>query len=61
MDYAAKLIELAENRGISWEAIARECIAEMPTNDVRDVCVALGVDGEIECPFDDDDDFEKYA
>ena len=46
MNYAAKLIDLAEQGLVSWEAIARECIAEMSTDDAYDVCVALGVDDE---------------
>ena len=55
-NWPAELIKLAENHIVSWEAIARECIAQMSTDDVHDVCVALEVDDEIECPFDDDID-----
>ena len=54
MNCADKLIELAEQKVISWEVIARECIAEMATDDVRGLCVVLGVD-----PDDDDDDDDE--
>ena len=53
MNCADKLIELAEQQIISWEVIARECIAEMSTDDVKDLCVVLGIDDD-----DDDDDDE---
>ena len=49
MDWSTKLIELAENDLVSWEAIARECIAEMSTDEIRDVCVSLNLDDVIDC------------
>ncbi len=36
--YANQVIELAENGILSWEEIARECIAEMPEDDIEDMC-----------------------
>ena len=33
-----KVIELAENGILSWETIARECIAEMSEDEVEDMC-----------------------
>jgi hypothetical protein len=36
--YSDKVIELAENGILSWEEIARECIAEMSEDDVEDMC-----------------------
>ena len=36
--YSSKLIELAENSVLSWEKIARECIAEMSEDDIEDMC-----------------------
>ena len=56
MNCADKLIELAEQKVISWEVIARECIAEMATDDVRGLCVVLGVDVDDDDDDDDDDD-----
>lgn len=36
--YANQVIELAENGILSWEEIARECIAEMSEDDIEDMC-----------------------
>ena len=36
--YSDKVIELAENGILSWEEIARECIAEMSEDDIEDMC-----------------------
>ena len=32
-----ELIEMAENGGISWETIARECLQYMSEDEVRDM------------------------
>lgn len=56
INWSNEVISLAENGILSWEALARECIAKMSIDDAHDVCIALEVDDEIECPFDDDID-----
>ena len=43
MDYATKLLELAEDGIISWERLAQECIAQMSCDDAESVATALGV------------------
>ena len=43
-----RLIEAAEGGMLSWEAIARECLAQMSEDDVADVATALGWDDEDE-------------
>lgn len=60
MDWSAGLIKLAEDNVVSWESLARECIAQMSVDDAHDVAVALEVDEEIECPFDDDIEDDVY-
>lgn len=44
MDWNTKLLELAENGQVTWEEIARECIAQMSVDDAEDVATALGLD-----------------
>ena len=39
-----RLIEAAEGGMLSWEAIARECLAQMSEDDVADVATALELD-----------------
>lgn len=51
MDWNTKLLELAENGQVTWEEIARECIAQMSVDDAEDVATALGLD---EDDFTDD-------
>lgn len=53
INWTVELLNLALDNVVSWESIARECIAQMPEDCVRDVCVALGVDDEIERLVDD--------
>lgn len=48
--HSTKLVELAENGVLSWEEIARECIAEMSEDDVEDMCATCG------WPVDEEDD-----
>ena len=36
-DATCELIEMAENGGISWETIARECLQYMSEDEVRDM------------------------
>lgn len=46
-----KVIELAENGVLSWEQVARECLAEMSEDDVADMantCDWFDPDGEDE-------------
>ena len=50
----SKLIEFAENESISWEDIARECLARMPEDDVRDMC-----DDVFDEIVNDDDDIDE--
>lgn len=37
-NWSSQVIELAENGILSWEEVARECIAEMPEDDIEDMC-----------------------
>lgn len=46
MDWAAKMIELAEMGAVRWEAIARECLAQMNCDDSESVATALELDQE---------------
>ena len=36
-DATCELIEMAENGGIAWETIARECLQYMSEDEVRDM------------------------
>lgn len=46
-----KLLQYVEDfEYVDWETVARECIAQMSSDDVDDVLTALG--------FDDEDDDE---
>lgn len=47
MDAAAKLIDLAENQMISWESIARECLAQMNCDECESVATALDIDEDL--------------
>lgn len=40
----AILLDLAEEDMISWETIARECIAEMSRDELESVCDALEIE-----------------
>jgi hypothetical protein len=48
-----KLIELAEEGAISWESIARECLAYMSESDVSDMTMFADI---FEEGGDDDND-----
>lgn len=50
----SKLIEFAENESISWEDIARECLARMSEDDVRGMC-----DDVFDEVVNDDDDIDE--
>ncbi len=39
--FTSKLIENAESSIISWESIARECLARMPEDDVKDMALDM--------------------
>ena len=46
-EYGNKLIELAEDGLLTWEALARECIAYMSEDDAKDMAItAFDVDAE---------------
>ena len=47
----SKMIELAEEGVLPWEAIARECLAYMSESDVADMATGAGF-------IDEDDDEE---
>ena len=45
--YGNKLIELAEDGALAWEALARECIAYMSEDDAKDMAItAFDVESE---------------
>ena len=59
-----KLIEFAENASISWEDIARECLARMSEDDVKAMCEdvfddVVYEDDDVEDNDDDAEDFEE--
>ena len=39
-----KILELCEDGVLSWETVARECIAEMSEDDVSEMCSMLDID-----------------
>lgn len=38
IDFKSKLLEKLENGLLEWEDVCRECIAEMSTDQVEDMC-----------------------
>ena len=50
IDWSSEVIKLAENGILSWEEIARECIAEMSEDDIEDMCSTC------DWPVDEGDD-----
>ena len=47
-NWAEKLLKLAEGGYVQWEAIARECIAQMNADEAESVAVALELDQEMD-------------
>lgn len=37
-DWKSELLQRLEDGLLDWEAVCRECIAEMSTDDVQDMC-----------------------
>ena len=54
-----KVIELVEDGALSWEAIARECLARMSEDEVADMAHELDwIDDEEEVEDDEEDDVD---
>lgn len=57
----AKIIDLAEDFVLSWEAIARECLARMSEDEVADMGHELGWLDDDEEEVEDEEDEEDYG